>query len=119
MDNTEVVRAFEEEFKNKNNHDIVDTLMTDDLMHNLPFPGMPAGREGMRAVGKVVTGAFRDIHVTIDILFSDGGDLVADRITATAIRNANGEPASCIENHIYRIRDGRIAEIWPAGGPQL
>ncbi len=24
-----------------------------------------------------------------------------------------------VENHIYRIVDGRITELWPAGGPQL
>lgn len=118
MTNADVVRRFEDEFKNNANHDIVDVLMADDFVHHAPLPGLPDGRAGMKAVGQFVTGAIDGISVTVDFLLSDG-ELVADRISATGTRRDNGEPISWTENHIYRVRDGQIVEWWPEGGPPL
>ena len=118
MSNADVVRRFEEEFKDRNNLDIVDELMSEDFVHNLPYPGLPPGRAGMKAVGKLVTGAFRDIRVSVDLVVADG-DLVADRISARGVRADSGAEAEWVENHIYQVRDGRIVELWPAGGPTL
>ena len=72
----------------------------------------------MRAVGALVTGAIRDIRVTVDLIMSEG-DLVADRVSAAGVRVDTGAPIAWVENHIYRVTGGRIAELWPAGGPQL
>jgi hypothetical protein len=118
MRNTDVVRRFEEEFKNQSNFEIVDELMSQDFVHHLPYPGIPPGRPGMKAIGRAVTGAFRDIHVSVDLVLSEG-DLVADRISARGRRTDNGEMTDWVENHIYRLEGARIAELWPAGGPTL
>jgi ketosteroid isomerase-like protein len=118
MSSADVVRRFEHEFKNANNLSIVDELMSEDFVHNLPYPGLPPGREGMKAVGELVTGAFRDIEVAIDLLLQDG-ELVADRIRARGVRTESGEPTDWVENHIYRVVNGRIVELWPAGGPTI
>lgn len=118
MTNEEAVRRFEDEFKNKANLDIVDDLMADDFVHHLPFPGLPPGPQGMKAVGELVGGANRDIRVTVDITLSEG-DLVADRVSGAGVRVDNGQPINWVENHIYRVHDGRIQELWPAGGPEL
>jgi hypothetical protein len=72
----------------------------------------------MKAIGRAVTGAFREIRVSIDLILSDG-DLVPDRISASGRRAENGEATDWVENHIYPLHDGRIAELWPAGGPVL
>jgi ketosteroid isomerase-like protein len=114
----ETVRRFEEEFKNQGNHSIVDSLMTDDFVHHLPYGGLPSGRDGMKAVGELVTGLINDIRVTVSMTVADGG-LVADRVEAAGVRVDNGQPIRWVENHIYRLRDGRISELWPAGGPDL
>jgi hypothetical protein len=50
MTNAEIVKRFEEEFKAKGNFSIVDELMAPDFVHHLPYPGLPLGREGMKAV---------------------------------------------------------------------
>jgi predicted SnoaL-like aldol condensation-catalyzing enzyme len=118
MSNADVVRRFENEFKNRSNFDVVDELMTEGFVHHLPFTGLPEGRAGMKAVGHAVTGAIRDIQVAVDLVVSDG-DLVADRISAHGVRRDNGQPTEWVENHIYRLNGGRIAELWPAGGPTL
>jgi ketosteroid isomerase-like protein len=118
MDNVQVVRRFEREFKNNANHGIVDELMSEDFVHHLPYPGLPPGRAGMRAVGEFVTSEIHDIHVEISLVLSDG-DLVANRVEGAGVRAATGVPLTWVENHIYRVVDGRITELWPAGGPEF
>ena len=118
MNNADVVRRFEDEFKNRSNFDVVDELMTDGFVHHLPLPSLPEGPAGMKAIGRTITSAIRDIHVSVDLVLSDG-DFVADRVTARGRRADTGEPTEWVENHIYRLKGGRIAELWPAGGPSL
>jgi hypothetical protein len=52
MDSAQVVRRFENEFKNNSNFAIAGELMSEDFVHHLPYPGLPPGRAGMRTVGK-------------------------------------------------------------------
>jgi ketosteroid isomerase-like protein len=118
MTNEEVVRRFEDEFKNHENLDVVDELMTDDFVHHLPFPDLPPGRDGMKAVGRLIFGAIAGIEVAVELTVSQG-DLVADRVPGRGVRRDTGAAIEWVENHIYRLRDGRIAEMWPAGGPDL
>ena len=118
MDSAQVVRRFEHEFKNNANHGIVDELLSEDFVHHLPYQGLPPGRAGMRAVGELVISAIHDIHIEIPLILTEG-DLVADRIEATGVRADTGSPMRWVENHIYRVADGQITELWPAGGPQL
>jgi ketosteroid isomerase-like protein len=114
----ETVLRFEDEFKNHADHAIVDTLMTEDFVHHLPYGGLASGRDGMKAIGQLITGAIRDIEVTVTLTVAQG-DLVADRVEAAGVRVDDGRSITWIENHIYRLRDGRIVELWPAGGPDL
>jgi predicted SnoaL-like aldol condensation-catalyzing enzyme len=118
MTNTDIVLRFEDEFKNQANLNIVDELMSPDFVHHAPFPGFPEGPAGMKAIGEFVFGAISDIVVTID-LTAEEGDLVADRVTARGTRKDTSEPISWVENHIYKLADGRIVEWWPAGAPPL
>ena len=118
MTNEDTVRRFEEEFKNKANLDIVDELMASDFVHHLPYPGLPEGPAGMKAVGHLVFGAIREIHTSVDIVVANG-DLVADRISAQGVRKDNNQPISWVENHIYQLQGGRIKELWPGGEPDL
>jgi ketosteroid isomerase-like protein len=118
MDSAQVVRRFEHEFKNNANHGIVDELMSEDFVHHLPYDGLPPGRAGMRALGKLVTAAIRDIHVEIPLILTEG-NLVADRVQAAGVRADTGAQLTWAENHIYRVANGQITELWPAGGPPL
>jgi hypothetical protein len=111
MSNADLVRRFTEEFKNRSNFAIVDELFTDDFVHHLPIPQIPPGRDGMKALGQFVTGAIRDITVTVDILISDG-EYVADRTSARGIRNDNGQEITWNEHEIWRASNGRLAEQW-------
>jgi uncharacterized protein YndB with AHSA1/START domain/ketosteroid isomerase-like protein len=113
-----VVRRFMEEFKNRENLDIVDELMTSDFVLHLPGKKLPPGPASQKAVGKAIFDAFSEVHVTANDTIVEG-DRVVERHTARAVHTgefegvpATGKKVSWTENHIYRLKDGRIAEAW-------
>ena len=116
--NRAVVSLFIEEFKNRENHDIVDELFTPDFAHHLKDPNLPPGREGMKFVGQGIVAGFPDVHVTVEDMLAEG-DRVIKRITVHATHlgefndiPATGRQVTWTEIHIYRLEDGRIAELW-------
>ncbi len=92
--------------------------MSEDFVHHLPYPDLPGRRAGMKAVGELVTGPIHDIRVEAPIVIADG-ELVADRVHEAGVRANTKQPIAWVENHIYKMSDGRITELWPAGGPQF
>jgi predicted ester cyclase len=113
-----VVRRFMEEFKNKANLDIVDELFTSDFVLHLPGTTLLPGPQGQKGVGKSIFDAFSGVHVTANDTIVEG-DRVVERHTARAKHTGtfNGIPPTgrdvfWTENHIYRLRDGKIAETW-------
>jgi len=111
--NADIPVRWENEFKNKGNVNICDELMTPDFVHRLPFPGLPAGSEGMKQVGHMVFGAIGDIKVVHELVLADG-DLVAIRAVAHGTRKRDGKPLDWYEHTIYRLKDRKIVEQWPA-----
>ena len=116
--NKEVVSRFIEEFKNKANHGIVDELMSPDFVHHLTDPRLPAGRDGIKALGQVIVGGFPDVHASVKELLADG-DKVIERTQTSATHTGefNGIPATgrqvgWTEIHIYRLENGKIVELW-------
>jgi predicted ester cyclase/uncharacterized protein YndB with AHSA1/START domain len=113
-----VVRRFMEEFKNHANLDIVDELFTPDFVLHLPGAELPPGPQGQKAIGKSIFAAFSEVHVTVNDTIVEGNRVV-ERHTAQAVHTGefNGVPATgkkvfWTENHIYRLKNGRIAEAW-------
>jgi ketosteroid isomerase-like protein len=113
-----VVRRFMEEFKNRENLDIVDEVMTPDFVLHLPGKKLPPGPASQKAVGKAIFDAFSEVHVTANDTIVEG-DRVVERHTAHAVHSgafegvpATGRKVFWTENHIYRLKDGRIAEAW-------
>ena len=117
-ENKGVVSRFADEFKNNANHDIVDELFTTDFVHHLKDPRLPPGREAMKLLGQSIAAAFPDVQATVEDLLADG-DKVIERTTAVATHTGefNGIPPTgnqvvWTEIHIYRLEDGKIAELW-------
>src|SRR5712692_8880029 len=113
-----VVRRFMEEFKNKENLDIVDEVMTSDFVLHLPGPQLPPGPKSQKAIGKAIFSAFSEVHVAVEDTIVEG-DRVVERHRARAVHSgefngvaATGKKVFWTENHIYRLKDGRIAEAW-------
>jgi len=111
MSNAELVRKYTEEFKNRNNFDVVDEVFSKNFVHHLPIPGIPEGRAGFKALGQFVTGAIGDITVTIDLIVAGDG-LVANRNRARGTRKADGKEMNWIEHEFWRVENGLLAEQW-------
>ncbi|HEU4798067.1 MAG TPA: ester cyclase [bacterium] len=117
-DNKAVVRRFVEEFKNKANHNIVDQLCAPSFVHHFKDPRLPAGREGLKILGRTVAAAFPDVRVAIEDLLSDGEKVVERTIARGTHRGEfngippTGRPVAWTEIHIYRLSQGKITELW-------
>jgi predicted ester cyclase/uncharacterized protein YndB with AHSA1/START domain len=117
-DRKAIVERFVEEYKNRQNPDIVDELVAEDCRHQIPLPGLPAGREGLRANGRLMCGAFPDVHVEREFFVGEG-DIVVERAHATATHRGEllgapptDRPVTWTELHAYRVEDGLITEVW-------
>ncbi len=118
QENKAVVRRFSEEFKNRANLSIVDELMTPDFVHHFKDPRLAPGREGLKQLGQSIFAGFSDVHVTVEALIAEG-DLVVERSTARARHSGEfsrvpptGHAVVWTEIHVYRLMDGKIAELW-------
>jgi len=115
--NKQVIREFTRIFKNEHNVDGVGHLFDKKFLHHFRAP-MPDGFEGLRQVGIMMNGAFPDVVVTEEDLIA-AGDKVVERSSAVATHKGAlmGAPPTnkrvhWSEIHIYRLKDGRIAEHW-------
>ena len=118
MTNKEIVEKFENEFKNKVNVGIVDSLMSENFQHHAPISGIPAGREELKAIGQYVHGLISDIRVKQEIVVEQG-NLVANHVSGSGIIRKDGRKVSWTENHFYKLENGKITEWWGEGAPPL
>ena len=116
--NKHTVREFTRIFKNGHNVDGVGHLFDRSFVHHLRGP-LPSGFEGLRQVGIMMNTAFPDVVVTEEDLIA-AGDKVVERSSAVATHRGpmlstppTNKRIQWSEIHIYRLRDGKIAEHWP------
>ena len=96
----------------------VDDYLALDFVNHDPPLGVPAGREGMRAVAAMFRAAFPDWQSDMEFLVGEG-DLVVEVFTARGTQQGEifGAPASGRGAHlpginVWRVRQGRIVERW-------
>lgn len=81
-ENKVFMQRFVHEVINEKNLDALDTLVADDFVEHVPFPGQGPGREGLRhVIGQFLT-AFPDLHWALDEQIVEG-DKVVSRFTWT------------------------------------
>jgi predicted ester cyclase len=99
--------------------DVIDEIVAPDLKEHgdLP-PGIPAGREGLKAVAKALRQGFPDLTYRIDLQVAEG-DYVAGYVTVNGTHKgevfgmpATGKHAEWPETHIVKIVNGKITEHW-------
>jgi predicted ester cyclase len=115
--NKAVVRRFILEIFGQQNLDAVDELASEDFMPHTwgtTPPGRDALREATQRAGAGVSEARFEIH---DLIAE--GDLFAARHTSSAEHTGEfmgvkptGKRYSIDEIHVFRIRDGKVAEHW-------
>jgi predicted ester cyclase len=105
---------------NQGKVEVVDEIVDPDFVEHgtPPMPGMPPGREGIKALVTGLRRAFPDLHNKVDHILADG-DLVALHVTTTGTMQGefagmppSGKQATWEAMHITRLRDGKLAEHW-------
>lgn len=116
-ENKAIVCRFFEEGPSKGNLDIADELLSPDFTMHTPLPASP----GIKGINEVITtcrAAFEHLNVTVEELIAEGDNVVA-RFTAHGIHkgsfmglSATGKPITMTGIEIFRIKDGKIVELW-------
>jgi steroid delta-isomerase-like uncharacterized protein len=117
QDNKALVRRFIDEIFVAGRTEAVDELLADDFVgHTWPSTGDPKA-DLKAAIGRTSKGLSDPRFVVEDMIGE--GDEVAVRLTAEATQTgelmgmpASGKRYSIGEIHIFRVRDGKVAEHW-------
>jgi steroid delta-isomerase-like uncharacterized protein len=117
--NETVVRRFIEDGFNGRDLDALDEIVAEGFTnYDPPFPGLPAGREGLKQTFAGFWSAFPDVHATTVHLFADE-DKVASVVALRGTHEGElmGLPPTAREVNIrvveiFRVASGQIAERW-------
>ena len=104
---------------NQGRLEVIDEVISADFVdHSQLPPGMPSGREGVKALAKALRSAFPDFKVKIEHQIAEG-DLTVHHISATGTMKgtfagmpASGKRASWEAIHISRLANGKVVEHW-------
>jgi len=104
---------------NQGRVEVIDQVISADFIdHSQLPPGVPPGREGVKALVKALRSAFPDFKVKIERQIAEG-DLVVQHISATGTMKgdfagmpASGKRATWEAIHISRLANGKVVEHW-------
>lgn len=117
-DNKAVVRRFYAEL-DAGNLEAMDQLVSADFVDHdpPPIPGLPPGREGLKAAFAIFWRSTPGTHEVLDQVAE--GDLVVTRIRAQGHFAedmgpipANGGAMDVTATSVYRVSDGTLTEHW-------
>jgi steroid delta-isomerase-like uncharacterized protein len=116
-ENKAIVRSFFEEGPSKGNMEAANGLLSSDFSLHTPLPSAP-GIQGINDIVTTCRTAFKHLNVTVEDMIAEG-DKVAVRFTARGIHKGcfmdlppTGKPITMTGVEIFRIKDGKIAELW-------
>jgi len=99
--------------------EVVDEILAPDFKeHSVVPPGIPAGREGVKAIASALRKGFPDLNYRLDLQIAEG-EFVAAYLTVSGTHKgeafgmpATGKHAEWAESHIVKMVDGKITEHW-------
>lgn len=116
-DNKNIVRRFFEEGPSKGDLRAADDLLAPNFALHTPLPSAP-GIQGMNDVISACRAAFEHLNVAVEDMVAED-DRVTARFTARGIHKgafmglpATGKSITMTGIEIFRMENGRIAELW-------
>ena len=116
-DNKNIVRRFFEEGPSKGDLGAADELLAANFALHTPIPSAP-GIKGMNEVIIACRSAFEHLNVTVEDMVAEE-DRVVSRFTARGIHKGafmdlgpTGKSITMTGMEIFRIENGKIAELW-------
>jgi steroid delta-isomerase-like uncharacterized protein len=118
-DNRALVRRFYEEVWSRGNVGVAQEIFADDYVrHDLRPTRAEAGGAGQAKIAEGFRRAFPDLSFDVDLVVAEG-DLVAARWTAEGTHSGpwggtqpTGTHARFSGVNFFRIRGGKVVEIW-------
>jgi steroid delta-isomerase-like uncharacterized protein len=117
-ENKALVRRFYDEFVSQGKLEVADEIVAADFTRHRP--GAEPGREGLKQYIAADRATFPDMVVTPEeVLAAEGGRVVV-RFTASGTHSgadfqgfpASGRRATVAGIAIFRVADGKLAELW-------
>jgi predicted ester cyclase len=117
--NKAIARRIAVEVFSQGRLEVVDEILAPDFTEHIALPpGVPAGREGLKAIAKALRQGFPDLTYRLDFQIAEG-DYVAGYVTVSGTHKgemfgmpATGKRAEWPETHIVKIVNGKITEHW-------
>jgi steroid delta-isomerase-like uncharacterized protein len=116
-ENKTIVRRFFEEGPSRGNMSAANELLASNFDLHTPLPSAP-GIQGINDVITTCRAAFEHLNVTVEDMVAEGNKVTA-RFTARGIHKGQfmglpptGKPITMTGIEIFRIDNGKIAELW-------
>ena len=117
-ENKALVRRMYDEVVGQRKIEVLDELLGDDFVEHETMPGIPPGREGVKALIGMFLSAFPDMQFELGDIVADG-DVVASRMTMTGTHQgefmgipATGRSINVNSMEFLRVANGRVVEHW-------
>jgi steroid delta-isomerase-like uncharacterized protein len=115
-ENKRVIQRFIEEALTRKNLDVLDILVAEDFVEQVPFPGQGPGREGLRDTLQGLIAAFPDMGWTVDEQIAEN-EKVMTRFTMSGTHRGpfmgmppTGKAVKVWGIVIDVVREGQMAE---------
>lgn len=113
------MRRYTREVFDERNYDVIDEVVVDDLAyHNPTLPGEITSPSDLKEAVELIHAAFPDFEAPIEDLIAEG-DRVVTRTREMGTHEAEfagipgtGETVDVQGINVYRLEDGKIAEMW-------
>ncbi len=116
-ENKEIVRRFFDLGPSRGDMSAAKELLAPNFVLHLPLPAA-VGVQGISDVVTACREAFEHLNVTVEDMVAEG-DRVAARFTARGVHKGQfmglpptGKPITMTGIEIFRIENGKIAELW-------
>jgi steroid delta-isomerase-like uncharacterized protein len=117
--NKKLVSQFYEEVWSHGNVEFADQIFAPDyIRHDLRPSAAAPGPQGQKKIAEDFRAAFPDLRMHVDLVVAEE-DLVAARWTMEGTLTGRwggveptGKPARFSGVNIFRIRDGKVVELW-------
>jgi steroid delta-isomerase-like uncharacterized protein len=114
----DVARRFVDEYQSKGDEAVLDELVGDDFVDHSPTPGLPEGKEGVRALFRMLHGSLPDLRAEVYDQICEGSTVATRKaFLGTHQGDLFGVPPTNKSIHIdvidfVRVQDDHIAEHW-------
>jgi predicted ester cyclase len=119
-ENKNLYRRWLDEIWTAGNYAVAPEILAEDLLDHTPMQGQPKGRAGDIWAATTIRTAFPDMRFEVVALVADD-EFVSGRWTMRATHTGpfemmgiepTGRPVQMGGQEIFRVRDGRLAEVW-------